>query len=657
MPEIPRDERAVTDLDFLNALHPTRRDLTSVRRAAEAGDLDAAKRALVDHFRTRTRPRWFFDRRDGKGKILPPWGNNTGSNAPAIKRADAALNHRFYLSGGLPWDFGPELKWYTKEMRGLGSAPSTFKRCNWMRDLAVAWATTGKAAYATGLAELIDRWLIDWPLVVDPEFGPNAALLAKSDGHKAMPTAFRVLSWLDVLYTGVLFTPQVPVDTAFNLIKSMWFTALQYRRYETSRYVPANHHLWERGTAPFIFGTMFPEFPELAKMAEQGKPVIVRHAGDSFLSDGGYEERSTSYTFAALRMFLIPLRLAMLNRTSLLDKKAKDTLKRCGEIVAHIALPDGSQPDIGDGHPSAQSTGAMLGSIAGLFKSRTAATAIKRLGLTRYVELQDRNALKTLNPCDLPLTTYFPACGYFVARDAWTSRASGMSLSVPGPGIMYNHAHDDALLLQLVVRGVPIVGTPMTELYSYLNQDRYFGTRRRGHFFAMTSHSLVLVDGQPVRSIESLAPRGKWGAEPIPTDTEWTEIPGGICVKGTHTGYAGVTLSREVTFNYRKSWTVCDLVKGRVQKPHIARWCFEYGVDVAKTDGGFVATCGVVRLGIRLSSNGKIRARLYRDNKWLGKNPLRPGEPAPWVLDVTFGGTGDDQLETHFEILSGKQKK
>ena len=51
---------------------------------------------------------------------------------------------------------------------------------------------------------------------------------------------------------------------------------------------------------------------------------------------------------------------------------------------------------------------------------------------------------------------------------------------------------------------------------------------------------------------------------------------------------------------------------------------------------------------------GRARTRLYRDSRWLKKNPQRPGEPAPWVLDVTFGGAGDDALETEFAIERGK---
>ena len=165
----------------------------------------------------------------------------------------------------------------------------------------------------------------------------------------------------------------------------------------------------------------------------------------------------------------------------------------------------------------------------------------------------------------------------------------------------------------------------------------------------MTSHNLVLVNGEPLRSIASLSEN--WRVPPTPVETEWEEVKGGIRVASAHRGYPGVTLSREVTFQHRKGWTVRDRVGGGEGKPHIARWHFEYGVDVEKTEDGFVATRGKVRLGIRIGGEGKVRSRLRRDTRWLGKNRLRPGEPAPWVIDATFGGAGDDVLETRFEIL------
>ena len=681
-PRIPRDERAVTDEQFLRALDPGRRDLAPIRQALRAGDLDTARSALVDHFRRRRTPRWFFDRREAggrrtpgiRGPIHPPWAE--GSGPAVLARADALLHNRFHLLGDLAWDFGPGLKWYNAEMRGLGSAPSQLKRCNWMRDLALAWRQTRRAEYAGKLAELIDRWLADWPLVVDEDFGPDDAILCRGDSHKAMPTAFRVISWLDVLYSGVLFAPQVPVDTAFRLLKSMWFTALQYRRYERSRYRPANHHLWERGTAPFVFGTMLPEFPEVAGLADQGRPVVCRHAGDSFLADGTYEERSTSYTMAALRMFVIPERLARLNRARLLGRSERATLRRGGEALARLVLPDGSLPDLGDGRPSGPGVAALLGTMATVFGGRTGGQVCRSLGLLSQVVPEDRAALRRPSRRPLSRVSHFPASGYFVARDTWRPDASAMSFSVPGPGIIYNHAHDDPLHVQILVQGVPIIGTPLTELYAYLNQDRMFGTRRRGHFFAMTSHNLVLVHGRPARSEESLAPRTSWGAVPIPVEVRWRHLPDGVRAEGAHTGYPGYHLARRVTFRHGKGWEIVDRVceaeadasarshpggmqpqqhpapiRTRGKRSHLARWHFEYGVEVTEEDGSYVARRDGVGLRISVSGPGKVTPRLHRDEKWLGRNPQRPGEPAPWVLVVRFGRGGDGELTTVMKIL------
>ncbi len=650
MAKIPGNECTVSDLDFLNALDPMRRDLAKIRRARDAGDLEGAKRLLVDHFRTRQRPRWFFDLRSGKrGKVTSAWPDREMGDP---SRAEALLGNRFLLRKDDPsrvWDFGKNLKWRTAEMRQLTSTPYRLKRGNFFRDLAIAYAETGRATYAEKFAEFVDRWRADWPLVVGPEFHPGTAVLSHSDGHDTMTTAYRWLAWVDALYGGIAFAPQVPLDTTFGLLKSLWFIAIQYRNYAKSKYVPANHHLWERGTAPLIFGIMLPEFPEVRILVDQARPVIVRHIERSFLADGGYEERSAAYTISALHMFLIPLRLAALNRIPLLDQRGKTRLRKCAEMVALLTLPDGSQPDIGDGSSDERSSAHLLGAAANLLKSRTAADVAKRLRLKKQFQPEDRPALKLPPPKDLPLTAHYPVSGYFVARDAWTPSASAMSLSVPGPGIP-NHAHDDALSLQLVVRGESVVGTPISELYSYFNRNRQAKKRAsRGHLYAMTSHNVVLVGGQPARSIESLISR--WGPKPTPVQTHWQKIHNCIRVASAHQGYPGVTLSREVTFRFRRGWTVRDRVEGDAGRPHVARWHFEYGVEVIEEEGCFVAVRGNARLVIRLDSEEKVRTRLYRDNKWLRNNPLYPNEPAPWVFDVHFGGAGDDTLETHFDII------
>jgi hypothetical protein len=645
---LPRDEREVSDLAFLQALDSGRKDLAGIRAAAETGDMPSAREALVAHFRTRKRPHWFFDLRDGRrGTLTHAWPSKEQGDPD---RADDLLGNRFRLREDDPervWDFGPDLKWRTAEMRQMGSTAYRLKRGNFFRDLAMAYGRTHRALYAAKFAALMNRWRTDWPLVVDDDFHPETAIMARGDAHDTMTTAHRWMAWMDCLYGGIALAPQVPVETTFGMLKSMWFLASHYLTYARSRYVPANHHLWERGTGPLMFGLMMPEFPDVAQMVQQAIPVIERHAEDSFLSDGGYEERTTAYTISAIRMFLIPLRLASLNGVKLLDREARARLRKCSEMVALLSLPNGAQPDVGDGVADASETAGLLGGTVNLLGSRTAGTVLKSLSLRREILPQDREAVSAAKQRALPRVIHYPDSGYFVARDGWTSRASALALSVPGEGIP-NHSHDDALSLQLVIRGVPVIGTPMSELYSLLNKNnRARRQRARGHFYAMTSHNVVLVGGLPARSLEDLVP--SWGPDPTPVEIDFSENASSVSVNGAHRAYPDVRVEREVAFRFRKGFTVRDRVEGAESEPHIARWHFEYGVEVQRDGTGFIAK--FARGALRVSTSEGGRARLYRDNRWLRRNPARPGEAAPWVLDVKFGGEGKDELETRFEIV------
>ncbi|NLX95156.1 MAG: hypothetical protein GXY83_03160 [Rhodopirellula sp.] len=60
----PRPGPRMTDRDFFDSLDLASEDLAAVRKTVEAGDLDAAKAAFLDHMRSRRRPEWWFDWRE-----------------------------------------------------------------------------------------------------------------------------------------------------------------------------------------------------------------------------------------------------------------------------------------------------------------------------------------------------------------------------------------------------------------------------------------------------------------------------------------------------------------------------------------------------------------------------------------------------------------
>jgi hypothetical protein len=165
----------------------------------------------------------------------------------------------------------------------------------------------------------------------------------------------------------------------------------------------------------------------------------------------------------------------------------------------------------------------------------------------------------------------------------------------------------------------------------------------------MKSHNVALVAREPLRPDDELI--GSWGAAPVPVRVETFPTPGGVHVVASHNGYGDVTLAREVRFRSRSGWTVEDRVTGSRATAHILRWHFEYGVEIEETGDGYLASKDGVELGLTFTAPSRFRVRAYRNEKWLKPNLKRKGAPFPWVLDITFGGAGDDWIETRLDIL------
>ena len=74
----PQPGPRMTDREFFESLDLSRDDLRAVRVAIEAGDVEAAKAALLQYMRTRKSPRWWFDWRDRPDVFVPTKGGSEG---------------------------------------------------------------------------------------------------------------------------------------------------------------------------------------------------------------------------------------------------------------------------------------------------------------------------------------------------------------------------------------------------------------------------------------------------------------------------------------------------------------------------------------------------------------------------------------------------
>ena len=648
-----RRQEELSDLDFLRVFDPKEKDLQEFSSCLRKNDLESAKRELVHYFRVRKKAKWFFDLRGGRrgviGRQCPFLWKPDFSNV--LKEAEALLENRFNLRSGIVLDFGKKLKWVTEETCDLGVPGNMFRRGDFFNTLAIAHARTRKAIYADKFAELIGRWVVDWPFEThDSFYKPFDRKLPHSQyGFKPLPTGCRLFNWMNCLYSGILFAPQVPIDATYQLLKVMFFTGLQFRRWEITPHGSGNVHIKNSGTTPALVALMFPECPVLQPLLETTKKCFTRHISEDFLSDGGYQERSTSYLKATMEMFLGPLLLAKLNGVEILRSADLKRLKGSCEQFSHLMFPQGVPPNVGDGLPNQEVVASFLGLAAKAFESQTIAQRIRQLRLEKFLPFDLKPRVER-NASLLKKVYHYPISGYFVARSGQGRRSSAVAMTVPdGENRFSNHAHEDALSLEIVVGGMPIIGTPATTLYIEANSAKNRDKPLRGYTYSMESHNVVLVGSKPVSPLASFI--DCWGVDPIAVKSEWNEIGGGVCLKGSHEGYKGVKLTRKMDFNFRKGWTVRDQIEGKVKKPHILRWHFEYGVEVTKEGGVFIASRGGRGLKLSFSGNVISQKKLYRNDKWM-RHTLSSGRRAtPWIIDVYFGEGSGDWVTTDLEIM------
>lgn len=74
----PRPGPRMTDEQFFDCLDLSYQGLAQVRKAVEAGKIDEAKAALLEHMRSREEPKWWFDWRERPNQVKPVEGGSEG---------------------------------------------------------------------------------------------------------------------------------------------------------------------------------------------------------------------------------------------------------------------------------------------------------------------------------------------------------------------------------------------------------------------------------------------------------------------------------------------------------------------------------------------------------------------------------------------------
>lgn len=651
---IPTDEKNITDEQVWNAFDLNYSGMEAVKEALLCQDHKKAKSELVAYFHKRKHVSFHFDYR---GVPVIPIGEE---EIPYIFQAavgDGKDLKRFCLHAGqqmmheiytLPQNKGtsiflgkhletaPHFNCFTDSGKKSRTPSNMFTRGQWMEYLFFLYQETGDQAAADQFRRLLYQFWEQYPLVIE-DTQKDAHHFQYTEDRTVMSVGFLALTYLELLYTEMTYA--AGEDTVFDIIKHVWFLVIQFRRFDEDEYHPFNHHLWERGLVPFIFGVMFPEIPEFAVRKQAAASIICRHIKEDINLHGGYNEHSIGYWSGAVlgEMLFRGLDLAKRNQETLLDIDAEKRLERTFHALISIAPPNETYPSIGD------SGGTNVETVLRLGNAMLQGKVYQEL-------LNHRNGV----PADLSdLSCYYSDdhVGFTCAKTDYSRNATYMLISTKVNCGFSGHNHMDMLSIVISIRGKEIITEPYAkDMYPRIRS----GSAERGYHYNMTSHNTVLAYGSPMQP-DMMYAQQYGNFRPDSPVTAFRIDPNGMYMEAKHNGYSFCTHCRSVLFSKHGAMLIHDKIwpGKRIEKDHIQRWHLARECDCRLIDPNMVL---IVRENITLlliwdhvkwihiwKNDALLCQEMYSDEKELG-----------YIIDAGFFEPDTDSFEkagSHVQLM------
>lgn len=574
MMTIPIDERAITDEEVLSAFDFDYPGLERVKAAMDAQNIESVKVELVRYFETRTNVRYYYDYRqlplrpvetDTNPYLFQSSMGLKGSLKEFILFAGNKMMEHIYvrpgrerkeLDLGASYENMPHFNYFEDQGKKHRTTLDIFVRGIFAEYLSVLYHETGDQKVVDYTEEILHVFWENYPLNV-AYTQPDVSHFSRIEERDVMSVGWLVLNYITLLYTRVPY--EMHTETAFELIKHLWFLGMQFRRFDTDSYRKYNHHMWERGIVPFIVGTLFPEIPAFSAMKERGSEVIRLHIRDDFNEEGGYNEHSIPYWCGAAlaEMICRSVYIARLNHEELLDEDTWGRISKSFDILAMISAPGDCYPSLGDNggssiNPVLQSGAAALGN--------------------RYCEelLEYRIGGKREENHEIPLDYCNDRVGFFCSKSSLGPDANYILMSAKVKCGTTGHNHMDLLSLFINIHGQELIGEPYArELY----HTAWVGSEQRGHLYNMESHNTVLVYGEPIQPDSIYA--SKWGViRPDTPITRFETEKEGCYAEAYHDAYTHCRHVRKILSCRSRGFLIRDELIGgnRMQKPNVQRW-------------------------------------------------------------------------------------
>jgi len=527
---------AIGEAAFLSQL-----TLPRVQGAVRSGDLVAAKKAMVQHFRNRAQPRFFFE--PARAQTVAA-DIDTLDRARCIAEADEIRHGVFRFRGESPVTFEDAVDWFHCPQ---GNADWTWElnRHSYFVTLGRAYAYTGDEAYVRTFRAVLLDWLARNPVGVD-----------QRNWASTLEVAYRINVWLWA-YHHFLTSPTFDDETLFRCLHGLWIHA-RYLAANLEYHVPNNHLLLE-SKALAMYGLIFPEFRQARVWLDHGLSILWQQVRQQVSSDGVHAEQATLY-HQVIASELLEILVLLENNAVAVPPDILEAFTRMVEFEHAITKPDGRIPLIGDSALGdsylrfSMTGGAVFLDRADLASAPIDEAVLWLIGPERAARL---NA-QTVYPSRLT-SRAFPAGGYFVMRHGESREAAYLIFDCGPLGYRAapGHGHADALSFELYAGGRTLIVDP--GVYSY-----HLGSDWRTYFRSTAAHNTITVDG-----LDQSRLLGAWHVIRPARATlhAWITTPRFDFVDGSHDGYTRLRQPlvhrRQIFFAKPEYWIVLDLLDGQ----------------------------------------------------------------------------------------------
>jgi len=495
-----------------------------------------------------------------------------------------------------------------------------FHYLHFISDLVTAWVVTEDDRYASAFESLFNQWYAQRN-AIDPPPGVKVRNVVWYE----LGLGVRTPRFIDAMRAmGKELSPETHVlMLKYFLGAGRWMHACLDR-------TPFHPYNWQTQTAmtQTYLALIFPEFKESGQWLETSRANMIQHFEEDIFDDGGYVERTGSYTRFVFGMFYRYMLLWTYARddASLLEAYLP-RLEKLMEFTSRTLSPLGVNVPFNDSRRSLVFT-TLLVDMARFFNRGDF------IGPVQHVVPEAKWKATGVDP-ELPENTsqLFPTSHFAVMRDGWSRDAYFMMINY---GPFQNHGHYDILDFEIYANGIPIA------LDAAIGPTGYVDPIHVSWYKQAKSHNMLMVDeANPV----------KRGIEGI--DLVWSTQERMDYFAATHSGYQRFqdTLHRR-HFAFRRGlyWLIVD----QVQTPHAGKeldWQFHSPLSLKETGYGFnsVESPGVQLI---LPESEQEGIECFHRKGSAGLRDL-PGEPASREIDwITFRKASTaDPLKDQMAVL------